>query len=111
MQSNQDQIFADFEGDSWFRWNKDTLEGFDPGADFPPKLMELYHLCSRNVLEIGAANGYRLAAISERYGARMVAVERSVEAILDGESRFPCVEFVRGWRPQFLCKSRLTSSL
>jgi len=96
MQSNQDQVFADFEGDKWFERNMDALERFDPEADFPLRLIELYYLRPGSVLEVGAANGYRLAAISERYGARVVAVEPSVEAILDGESRFPCVEFVRG---------------
>jgi SAM-dependent methyltransferase len=96
MPSSQDQIFAAFEGDRWFRRNKDALERFDPEADLPLKLMELYHLRPSSVLEIGAANGFRLAAISERYGARVVAVEPSVEAIVDGKARFPCVEFVGG---------------
>jgi hypothetical protein len=73
--------------------------------------MELYHLRPSSVLEIGAANGFRLAVISERYGARVVAVEPSVEAIVDGKARFPCVEFVGGgWRTQFPYKSCLTSS-
>ena len=96
MQSSQDQVFAAFEGDKWFERNRDALGRFDPEADFPLRLIELYHLRPGSVLEVGAANGYRLAAISERYGVRVVAVEPSVEAILDGESRFPRVEFVRG---------------
>lgn len=96
MQYSQDQIFADFEGDKWFERNRDALEAFDPEADLPIKLMALYHLRPRSVLEIGAANGFRLAAISERYGARVVAVELSVKAILDGKTMFPCVEFVQG---------------
>ena len=96
MQSSQDQIFVAFEGDKWFERNRDALERFDPESDFPLRLVELYHLRPYSVLEVGAANGYRLAAISERYGARVVAVEPSVEAIVDGETRFPDVEFVRG---------------
>ena len=96
MRSSQDQIFATFEGDRWFERNKAALNRFDPEADFPLKLMELYGLCPRSVLEIGAANGYRLAAISGRYGAKVVAVEPSAGAILDGKTRFPFVEFVRG---------------
>lgn len=96
MQSSQDQIFAAFEGDQWFKRNKDALERFDPAADFPLKVMELYGLHPRCVLEVGAANGCRLATISECYGARVVAVEPSVEAIRDGKSKFPYVEFVRG---------------
>jgi SAM-dependent methyltransferase len=96
MRSSQDQIFAAQESDKWFKRNKNTLERFDPEADFPLKLMELYRLRPHSVLEVGAANGYRLAAISERSGARVVAVEPSLEAIHDGKTRFPCVEFVQG---------------
>ena len=47
------------------------------------------------VLEIGAANGARLAKISERFEARAVAVEPSAEAIQDGRVRFPDVKFVK----------------
>jgi len=96
MRSSQEKIFAAFEGDKWFERNRDALEQFDPEADFPLKLMELYRLRPHSVLEVGAANGVRLAAISERCGARVVAVELSVKAILDGKTRFPCVEFVQG---------------
>jgi SAM-dependent methyltransferase len=96
MQLSQDQIFAAFEGDNWFARNKNALEQFDPEADFPLRLIEMYRLRPHNVLEIGAANGFRLAAISERYDAKVVAVEPSVEAIRDGEARFPDVEFIQG---------------
>jgi SAM-dependent methyltransferase len=96
MRSSQDQVFATFEGDKWFERNRDALECFDPEADLPLKLMELYHLRPCSVLEIGAANGFRLAAVSQRYGARVVAVEPSVKAILDGKAKYPSVEFVRG---------------
>lgn len=96
MRSSQEQIFAAFEGDQWFKRNKDGLERFDPAADFSLKVMELYRLHPRRVLEVGAASGFRLAAISQRYGARVVAVEPSVEATLHGKTSFPGVEFVRG---------------
>lgn len=96
MGSSQDQIFASFEGDKWFERNKSALEHFDPTVDLPFKIMELYQLQPRKVLEIGAANGFRLAAIAERYGARVVAVECSAQAMRDGKSKFPRVMFVRG---------------
>jgi SAM-dependent methyltransferase len=95
MRPNQDEIFSTLEGDKWFERNKAALEQFDPEADFPLRLMQLYHLHSHRVLEIGAANGFRLAAIAERYGARVVAIEPSLEAIQDGKARYPCVEFVQ----------------
>lgn len=97
MRPNQDQIFSTLEGNNWFRRNKSALDQFDARVDLPIKLIELYGLQPRNVLEVGAANGVRLSEISEHYGCkRLVAVEPSVEAILDGESRFPNIRFVRG---------------
>lgn len=58
--------------------------------------MRLYGLRPRRVLEVGAANGVRLAAIAEACGADVVALEPSKAAIADGRARFPGVEFVRG---------------
>ncbi len=95
MRSSQDQIFAAFEGDKWFERNKADIERFDPGSDIPLKLTDLYSLRPQKVLEVGAANGFRLATIHERYNARVVAVEPSARAIRDGKTRFPCVDFIR----------------
>lgn len=84
------------EGDQWFARNRQALEQFDPDADFPLRLMELYDLRPTSVLEIGAANGVRLAAIAAHYGARVVAVEPSSEATRCGRARFSQVTFVQG---------------
>ena len=92
----QDNIFALAEGDRWFERNREALQHFDPEADLPLKLMGLYGLQPKRVLEIGAANGVRLAAIHERYGAQVVAIELSAQAMLDGKARFSSVSFVRG---------------
>ena len=92
----QDKIFARSEGNCWFERNRSALQTFNPADDMPFKLMDLYELRPRCALEIGAANGVRLAAIQRRFGARVVAVELSQEAVEDGKSRFPLVTFVRG---------------
>ena len=92
----QDRIFAEKESDAWFLRNRALLQRCDPAADVPMRMMELYQLTPRRVLEIGASNGYGLAAIHERYGARVVAVEPSTSSIRDGRARFPNVRFVRG---------------
>lgn len=96
MSTPQNEIFSASEGDRWFIRNKDDLNRFDPDTDTPLRLIEDYGLHPASVLEVGAANGVRLAAISERYGARVVAVDPSAEAIADGKRMFPCVEFSRG---------------
>ncbi|HXG51798.1 MAG TPA: class I SAM-dependent methyltransferase [candidate division Zixibacteria bacterium] len=92
----QDSLFALGEGDRWFARNRAALRNFDPGADLPLRLLELYGLGPRSVLEIGAADGFRLAEIRARTGARGVAVEPSARAAAEGRARFPDIEFVRG---------------
>jgi len=94
MQTDQARIFSEFEGDRWFERNREALDRFDPRRDSPLRLMELYQLRPATVLELGASNGFRLAAIAERYGAKTVALEPSSQAVRQGRSRFPGVEFV-----------------
>jgi SAM-dependent methyltransferase len=92
----QDNVFMESEGDRWFERNRTALYGFDAAADWPLRLVELYTLRPESVLEIGAANGFRLAALHSRSGTRVVAVEPSAQAILEGKASFPMVTFVRG---------------
>jgi SAM-dependent methyltransferase len=94
--TTQDSVFSEFEGDRWFDRNRDALDGFDPSADLPLRLIGLYGLTPARVLEIGAANGFRVATIREQTGAEAVAVEPSAHAVLDGRQNFPKVSFVRG---------------
>jgi len=96
-QVNQDDIFADFEGDNWFKRNQMALKQGVLENDLPLKLMDLYKLKPKKVLEIGGGNGYRLTAIREKYGAaRLVVVEPSRKAIQDGQLHYPFIEFIQG---------------
>jgi trans-aconitate methyltransferase len=92
----QDEVFSRSEGDSWFGRNRDALQACDPDVDLPLRLLQLYGLRPLSVLEVGAANGARLAAIHRMTGARTLAVEPSAQAIQDGHANFPFVTFVRG---------------
>lgn len=94
--ADQDALFLAFEGNNWFRRNKAALDAFSPDTDLAIKLLDFYALRPRRVLEVGAANGFRVAAIAQRYGAVGVAVDASAEAIDDGRARFPGIRFVRG---------------
>lgn len=91
----QDKVFSDFEGDRWFECNRRTLNAFDASADLPLKLIGLYGFTPERVLEIGAANGFRLAAIHQSTGAEVVAVEPSAQAVLNGKASFPFITFIR----------------
>lgn len=88
----QDKIFEAFEGDNWFNRNSSVLQ---PHDDHVIQLLETYGLLSRDkkVLEVGAANGYRLAAIHEKFGCEVHAVEPSQEAVAAGKKRFPFITF------------------
>jgi len=92
----QDRVFSDSEGDRWFERNRRVLNTFDASADLPLKLIRLYGLTPERVLEIGAANGFRLAAIHQCTGAEAVAVEPSAQAVLNGKASFPFITFIRG---------------
>ncbi|MBV8756670.1 MAG: class I SAM-dependent methyltransferase [Deltaproteobacteria bacterium] len=91
----QDEIFTASEADRWFERNKHVL-GELPADDIPARLVELYRLRPRSILEIGAANGYRVAELAKRTGARGVAIEPSAAAIADGAQRFSHVTFHQG---------------
>lgn len=88
----QDRIFFEYEGNNWFRRNKESLK---VDGDLPLFLMEIYNIKPRRVLEVGASNGYRLAEIHKKFGAEVYAVEPSTSAIKDGEKEFPFIIFQR----------------
>ena len=94
---NQDDIFANYEGDNWFKRNQKAVKQRVLENDLPLKIMNLYNLKPKKVLEIGGANGYRLAAIREKYGTeRLTVVEPSKMAIQEGQLLYPFIEFIQG---------------
>lgn len=88
---NQDKIFFNSEGNKWYERNKHALRQTD--QDPILYLMELYDLTPKKVLEIGAANGYRLAEIHEKYKAEVYGLEPSDEAIKEGKGKWPFINF------------------
>lgn len=96
MENDQDSVFLKNEGNRWFERNKEGLGRFDPQTDLPLKLIELYRLRPKSVLEVGASNGTRLAAIGDRLQTKLVAVEPSLKAIADGRNKFPKIMFLQG---------------
>lgn len=91
--TNQDQIFYKKEGDNWFKRNFKSL---DYNSHLPLFLIEQCNLKPKKVLEIGCSNGWRLAKIEEKYGAKCFGVESSLKAIKDGQKKYPKVKFKRG---------------
>ena len=96
MVRSQDDLFGASEGDHYFQRNQAAYNAFNPSQDPPLRLLDLYQVNPKSVLEVGCSSGFRLAAIAERHGARVVGCEPSAEAITAGRLRYPRVEFVQG---------------
>jgi SAM-dependent methyltransferase len=94
---NQDEVFLQSEGDRWLARNKTAILNPEHLVnDHVIRTMTMMNLAPRTVLEIGASNGWRLHEITRRFGCRVTAVEPSIEAIKDGQARYPSVQFLRG---------------
>jgi len=94
----QSDIWFEKEGDNWFTRNKEYLGKKNDTALF---VLDLYRIKPQKVLEIGCSNGFRLAAIHEKYGSVVSGVEPSVEALADGKKRYPHVKYIRGMAESF----------
>lgn len=85
------------EADRYFeRVRSHTLQEADPETDPPLRMITTYNLRPRNVLEVGAANGYQLATLSRLYGCTASGVEPGPAAVTDGHTRFPAVRLDQG---------------
>ena len=92
----QDDVFFKEEGDRWFARNNSGLAAANEDDRVLAALDGLLDPPPASILEVGAANGFRLASLQATFGARCVAVEPSLSAIKQGQSTFPEVEFRRG---------------
>lgn len=92
----QDSIFLKTESDAWFARNKAALKTWNPETDLPLRLLSLYDLKPKRVIEIGASCGFRVAHVAKKYGAEGYAVEPSKEAIAFGQQQFPDIHFDSG---------------
>jgi len=69
----QRDIFCNGEGKAWLERNKEKLGQSDPVSDFLEE--HKIHPCS--VLEIGAADGWRLRKLSTRYTCDAIGIDPS----------------------------------
>lgn len=95
----QDSVFFEGEGDRWFERNKEAL-GKPDKVDWPSHLIDLLKTKDsiKTILELGCANGYRLAKLKMKMpeACRVVGVDASAEAVADGKKQFAGVEFHHG---------------
>jgi SAM-dependent methyltransferase len=75
----QADIFLGSEGNAWFARNRDGLGVRDPVSEAIDKM----GIIPSSVLEIGCANGWRLARLRDKYGCDIMGVEPSMDACLE----------------------------
>lgn len=83
---NQSHVVMDHEADAWWQRNKDKL----PPSDDPVlEIIRKNQFPFNNILEIGCANGWRLAELQEKYKCRATGCDLSYAALSDGRKQFP----------------------
>jgi len=75
----QSDIFAESEGDAWLERNRTKLGERDPVSE----LIERAGIKPTSVLEIGCANGWRLAHLRKKYGCEVHGVEPSMQGCIE----------------------------
>lgn len=91
---SQKEIFLKGEGDAWYRRNLQHLR--EPAPDIVLTTLEEMRIAPKSVLEIGCADGYRVAKICEQSGAVGFGIEPSVQAVADGRNRYPSLSLEVG---------------
>jgi SAM-dependent methyltransferase len=97
---SQGEIFLDSEGNQYFdrcHIREQCEEGQNPAEnDLSSKLMGLYDLKPKTVLDIGCSNGFRLEGMRNTLGAQCFGLEPGIDAIEDGRKRFPNLNLQQG---------------
>jgi ubiquinone/menaquinone biosynthesis C-methylase UbiE len=78
----QADIFTESEGDAWLARNR-VLVDRDPVSDAIGHL----GLKPQHVLEVGCANGWRLAALRGKFGCEVNGVEPSMQGCIEAATR------------------------
>jgi SAM-dependent methyltransferase len=76
----QADIFLESEGDAWYERNRARLGQRDPVSE----IIEELGIAPDNVLEVGCANGWRLAKLRDKYNCKVLGIDPSMDAIREG---------------------------
>lgn len=93
---NQKNTFLSGEGNMWYQRNKSAFTTEKQKED--PVLLALEHCKIKpvRVLEIGCANGWRLAKLHNSYHCEVYGIDPSDEAILNGITDYPYINLSIG---------------
>ena len=97
MSKTSEEWFLSGEGDAWWNRNQNALAQSERLERDPVvRALELFGAKPRRVLEIGAANGYRLNALRILFGCEVAGIEPSERAVEAGRKEFDAVDLRRG---------------
>lgn len=101
MKQDQDVIFAESEGNAWYRRNAAKLGGIDgPDAllDMAKLLPDARRAQIRSICDIGCANGERLARFAQLLPSaeRLCGFDASSDAVAAGVDRFDGLDLKSG---------------
>lgn len=92
----QKDIFLESEGNAWLERNRDKLGQSDPVSD----VIEEAGIRPISVLEVGCANGWRLAKLRDKYGCEIMGVDPSIQAAIEAAAlRVPVMQGTAGMLP------------
>jgi len=72
----QKEVFLESEGNAWLERNRDKLGQFDSVSDVITEM----GLKPTSVLEVGCANGWRLAKLRDAYDCDIMGIDPSIQA-------------------------------
>ena len=96
MKDKQNKIFFNSEGDEYFKRNIRSESNHKIDSDIPIKILELYNISPKKVLEIGCFNGFRLNWIKEKFRCECYGIEPSKLAVEEGLKKFNGIKITRG---------------
>lgn len=95
--ADQSEIFTEGAADLWWERNRAALEGRDWSEDPVVDVLHRNGVRASRVLEVGCADGGRVAHLAEAWGSQtVVGIEPSRAAVTSGKGRFPGVSFIVG---------------
>lgn len=96
MKDKQNEIFFSIEADNYYERNKKEISSLKAEEDIPLRILGLYKIIPKKVLEIGCMNGYRLNFIKEKYNSECIGLEPSKKAVDEGNKSFKDIKIIHG---------------
>lgn len=93
---NQKQAFISGEGDCWYERNLHLDLNERINSDLILKDIERLNLSVKKCLEIGCAEGWRLAELNKRYACQCFGIDPSKKAIESGSAMYPELTLKQG---------------